>query len=113
MPTLEDLDILKSQVNEMGDEPRIAAARGERIQDVAPPEASVDADLEGLLDDEPVGGDDGIADGIDEMEALIGSYAEDMESDDGDDAGFDAFDLDGLDPLDESGGAGDDGDLTL
>jgi hypothetical protein len=73
MPTLEELDTLKNRINELGDEPRLLAERGEKLHDVAPPEARTDADLEQLLDDDFAGG------GIDEMEALLGTYTDDLD----------------------------------
>ena len=68
MPTLDDLNTLKSQVNRLGDEPRLLAERGETMSDVAPPEAAFDSDLESLL------ADDGPAAGT--MDDLLDSYAE-------------------------------------
>lgn len=74
MPTLEALDALKKNINELGDEPRILAERGETPADVGPPETPSDPDLERLLDEDSVADD-----GVDEMEALLGAYSEDLE----------------------------------
>ena len=52
MPTLDVLNTLKSRINQLGDEPRLLAERGETMSDVAPPEDAVDSDLESLLADE-------------------------------------------------------------
>ena len=72
MPTLEDLEKLKQQVNELGNEPGILASRGETLEDIAPPENSPDAEIEQLLDDSEIDGA-----GFDEMTALLDSYASD------------------------------------
>ena len=74
MPTLEALDALKKNINELGDEPRILAERGEKPSDIRPPEISSDPELERMLDEEISTGD-----GVDEMEALLGAYSEDLE----------------------------------
>lgn len=87
MPTLADLDTLKTRINNLGDEPRLLAERGETLADVAPPEVQTDPDLERLLDDD---GPAPLADGVDEMEALLGNYADtDTEIDDSDDFNLD------------------------
>ncbi|MCG8451978.1 MAG: hypothetical protein MI717_02195 [Spirochaetales bacterium] len=85
MPTREDLDALKKRINALGDEPRIRAERGESVPDVDVPESEMDENLGGMLAGEADGG------GIDEMEALLHSYA--SISTDSDDENFD-FDLD-------------------
>ena len=88
MPTLKELDTLKKHINELGDEPHLLAERGESLEDITPPESSIDSDLAQLLVDDNSGG------GIDEMEALLGSYADDRDK-----SGVDEFSIDDLDPL--------------
>ncbi len=94
MPTLEVLETLKQRINELGDEPRLLEERGESLGDITPAASPVDSDLEQLLNDENSGG------GIDEMEALLGSYVDDLgeagEEEEGD-SSFDDFNLDNLD----------------
>jgi len=98
MPTLEVLETLKKHINELGDEPRLLAERGESLGEVTPVDSAVDSDLEQLL------GDDSQDGGIDEMEALLGSYSDDLgEADEDssfDESSFDDFSLDALDNLD-------------
>lgn len=97
MPTLEELDTLKTQINRLGDEPRLLAERGETLEDISPPESSIDSDLEQLLDEDNSGG------GIDEMEALLGSYVDDVNepgTDINDTPELDDFNIDDLEPLD-------------
>ena len=86
MPTLEVLDTLKKHINELGDEPRILEERGESLVDVSPSESPVDSDLEQLLEE------DGSQGGIDEMEALLGSYSEDLGEIETAQDGLDSFD---------------------
>ncbi len=94
MPTLEVLETLKQRINELGDEPRLLEERGESLGDITPSESPVDSDLEQLLNDENSGG------GINEMEALLGSYVDDLgeagQEEEGD-SSFDDFSLDNLD----------------
>ena len=98
MPTLEALDAFKKNINDLGDEPRLLAERGESPSDVAPPAAPVDSDLERLLDE------NGSGDGVDEMEALLGAYSEDLEGPAEPDTpaeGIGDFSLDDFEGLDE------------
>jgi tetratricopeptide (TPR) repeat protein len=67
MPNLKVLDIFKTLINAMGDEPRLLAERGETLSEVTPADSLGDSDLEQLLSDETIGG-------VNEMEALLGSY---------------------------------------
>ena len=94
MPTLEVLETLKQRINELGDEPRLLEERGESLGDITPTASPLDSDLEQLLNDENSGG------GINEMEALLGSYVDDLgeagEGEEGD-TSFDDFSLDNLD----------------
>ncbi|MCD6343457.1 MAG: hypothetical protein J7L76_06705, partial [Spirochaetaceae bacterium] len=94
MPTLEVLETLKQRINELGDEPRLLEERGESLGDITPTASPLDSDLEQLLNDENSGG------GINEMEALLGSYVDDLgeagEGEEGD-SSFDDFSLDNLD----------------
>ena len=46
MPTREDIDSFKQKVNLWGDEPAIMEAMGETIEDVLPPEPSLEEELE-------------------------------------------------------------------
>ena len=46
MPTREDIDSFKQKVNLWGDEPAIMEALGEVIEDVLPPEPSLEDELE-------------------------------------------------------------------
>ncbi len=71
MPSLEVLDALKQHINALGDEPRLLAARGEKLEDIAPPESSGPPNLEEVLARE--------SDGIDEMDALLSSHADDFD----------------------------------
>ncbi len=99
MPTLEELNKLKTHINELGDEPRLLEERGESLGDISPSDSPVDADLEQLLVDDSSGG------GINEMEALLGSYADDIEAPDqeNEDFSLDDFSLDDLAPPDDIG----------
>jgi len=92
MPTLEVLETLKKHINELGDEPRILKERGESLGDITPIDSPVDSDLEQLLGDDSQGG------GIDEMEALLGSYSDDLGEADEDSSSD--FNMDVLDDLD-------------
>ncbi len=75
MPTLKVLDKLKSQVNHLGDEPRIRESRGEMIPDIRPLE---DAKSQGTQKNQPIEEQDDSG-GVNEMEALLDSYSDEME----------------------------------
>ncbi len=51
MPTLEDINKIKSQILEIGHEPSILSERGETPVDVEPPESGIPEDLNELLGD--------------------------------------------------------------
>ncbi|MDC7234768.1 MAG: hypothetical protein PQJ58_16160 [Spirochaetales bacterium] len=59
MPTREDIDSFKLKVNLWGDEPAIMEAMGETIEDVLPPEPSLEEELStGELDQDDLSMDD-------------------------------------------------------
>ena len=51
MPTLDDLNEIKSSLLNIGDEPGILAAKGEVPVDIGPPETGLSDDLSALFDD--------------------------------------------------------------
>lgn len=84
MPNLEELEILKSQVNRLGKEALILSERGETIPDIPPEDPRFDTETE-ELQVEPIRENRDIDEsqeesGLDEMEALLDSYAEDLEN---------------------------------
>ncbi|PIE04014.1 MAG: hypothetical protein CSA76_06470, partial [Spirochaetales bacterium] len=68
MPSREVLDALKTQINALGNEPRLLAERGEKLEDVLPPETTNIPDIEDML----ARG----AEGVSEMDAFLSSHAE-------------------------------------
>ena len=79
MPTLDDLNEIKSNLLSLGDEPGILAAKGETPVDIGPPETGLSDDINALFDD--------FADVEEEPESSVPELAEGVE-------GFEDFNLD-------------------
>jgi len=103
MPSLEVLDVLKTQINALGDEPRLLSERGRAPLENIPSEAAFDSELE----KPPT--PDSAAGGIDEMEALLDTYDREEQRAEFD---FDEFDLDGTGDQDDVATPGPPGELA-
>ncbi len=98
MPTLDDLNEIKTNLLSLGDEPGILAAKGETPVDIGPPETGLSDDINALFDDfadveEPDFKSDTSSDDPQETEASDGLF-EDFDLDLDDEP---VFDMDGFD----------------
>ncbi|MCK5199459.1 MAG: hypothetical protein KAR21_13965, partial [Spirochaetales bacterium] len=98
MPTLDDLNEIKSNLLSIGDEPGILAAKGEVPVDIGPPETGLSDDLNALFDDFADVEEEGTETG--EPEAGIDGL-DDFDFDLGDEES--AFDMDGFDAPEDEG----------
>ena len=67
MPELKDIELFKSLLNSLGDEPAVLSKRGRTIEDVAPPEEGVAEDISRLFSDSGLPSD---LDGDEELDTL-------------------------------------------
>ncbi len=98
MPTLDELNVIKSNLLSIGDEPGILAAKGEIPVDIGPPEAGLSDDLNALFDDFADVEEEGME--TEEPETGAGEEAEDIDLDNFDfnlDDDEPVFDMDGFD----------------
>lgn len=89
MPTLDDLNEIKSNLLSLGDETGILAAKGETPVDIGPPETGLSDDINALFDD--------FADVEDETESSVPELVEGFEDFNLDLDDEPAFDMDGFD----------------
>ena len=96
MPTLDDLNDIKSTLLTLGDEPGILAAKGEVPVDIGPPETGLSDDLNALFDDFADVEDPSISTetSSDDSDNLSETLFEDFDLDLDDEP---AFDMDGFD----------------
>ncbi|TFG65356.1 MAG: tetratricopeptide repeat protein [Spirochaetales bacterium] len=91
MPALEDLEQFKAVLNTLGNEPAILEERGDKIEDVPPPEQGLPDDLSALLD---TGIEPEEQPGLDNLDEFPDTDAGDLDSLPDDD--FTGIDLAGL-----------------
>jgi len=92
MPTLDELNEIKSNLLALGDEPGILAAKGETPVDIGPPETGISDDLNALFDGfADVEEEESVAEEIDSENSGIDDFEFDLEDDEP------LFDMDGLD----------------
>ena len=107
MPTLDELNEIKSTLLTLGDEPGILAAKGETPVDIGPPETGISDDLNALFDgfadvaEETDGFDKPDSPVPEQFDELTVAPAEGFEDFDLDLDNEPAFDMDGFDALED------------
>jgi hypothetical protein len=107
MPTLDDLNEIKSNLLSLGDEPGILAKKGETPVDIGPPETGISDDLNALFDgfadveeDTAPEPESSVPEQFDELTVPHAEGFEDFDLDLDDEP---VFDMDGFDAPEDAG----------